>query len=123
VKVVKNIPIWFFLPFKRIIDFNGRSGRSEFWTFAIINTILLFAFYYAGETSSMFNFLAKIYTLIIIVPGIAVGIRRLHDTGKSGWWLLLLLIILIGLPVLIYFFIQESQQGSNEYGANPLDQV
>jgi uncharacterized membrane protein YhaH (DUF805 family) len=120
---VKNIPNWFILPFKRTADFNGRSGRSEFWTFAIINTILLFVLFYSAELSNILNFIAKLYTLLIIVPSIAVGIRRLHDIGKSGWWLLLLFIILIGLPVLIYFFIQDSEQGSNEYGVNPQNQV
>lgn len=110
---------WFFLPFKRTIDFKGRSRRSEFWTFAIMNTVILFVLYYAGETMGVFDLIAKLYTLIIILPGISVGIRRLHDIGKSGWWLLLLFIILIGLPILIYFFVQDSHEHSNTYGENP----
>ena len=116
---LKNIPAWFFVPFKRMIDFNGRSRRIEFWTFAIINTLILSVLYYAGESISQFDVAAKLYTLIVILPGISVGMRRLHDIGKSGWWLLLLFIILIGLPILIYFFIQDSQHGENVYGENP----
>ncbi|MGO8781935.1 MAG: DUF805 domain-containing protein [Syntrophobacteraceae bacterium] len=63
--------------------------------------------------------LASIYALGILIPGIAVGVRRLHDTNRSGWWLLLALVPLIGSVVLIVFMVQDSQPGDNQYGQNP----
>ena len=61
---------------------------------------------------------ATIYALAVLLPNLAVGARRLHDIGKSGWWLLLSLIPLVNL-VLIYFFVLDSQPGTNEHGASP----
>jgi len=60
-----------------------------------------------------------IFALALLVPSIAVGVRRLHDTGRSGWWLLITLIPLIGAIVIIVFLIQDSVPGDNQYGPNP----
>jgi uncharacterized membrane protein YhaH (DUF805 family) len=57
-----------------------------------------------------------IYSLAVLVPGLAVGVRRLHDTDKSGWWLLIALIPLVGIIVLIVFFATDGQPGPNKYG-------
>ncbi len=62
--------------------------------------------------------LSPLYSLALLIPSIAVAIRRLHDVGKSGWWLLLGFVPLVGL-VLLYFMVQDSQPGGNEYGPNP----
>ena len=66
--------------------------------------------------SSIFVVLVVIYGLAVLLPGIAVGIRRLHDTDKSGWWLLIGLIPLVGIIVLIVFFATDGQPGPNQYG-------
>lgn len=63
--------------------------------------------------------LTTIYILAIILPGLAVSVRRLHDTNRSGWWLLIDLIPFIGSLVLFLFMIQDSQPGENRYGPNP----
>jgi len=63
--------------------------------------------------------LGGIYALAVLVPGIAVSVRRLQDTSRSGWWLLIALIPLIGAIVLLVFMVQDSKQGTNQYGANP----
>lgn len=65
--------------------------------------------------------LGGIYSLAILIPSIAVGIRRLHDTDRSGWWILIGLIPLIGAIVLIVFYVQEGTPGTNEYGPNPTE--
>jgi uncharacterized membrane protein YhaH (DUF805 family) len=60
-----------------------------------------------------------LYSLVILIPSIAVSVRRLHDTSRSGWWLLLCLIPLIGMVVLLIFMVQDSKPGQNQYGPNP----
>ena len=60
-----------------------------------------------------------LYSLAVLLPGIALGVRRLHDIGKSGWWMLIALVPLIGLIVLLVFACTDSQPGDNEYGPNP----
>jgi uncharacterized membrane protein YhaH (DUF805 family) len=62
---------------------------------------------------------SMLYGLAVFLPGLALAIRRLHDTGRSGWWMLIGFLPLIGLIVLIIFFVQDSQPGSNQYGPNP----
>lgn len=63
--------------------------------------------------------LQSLYALAVLIPSLAVGVRRLHDTGRNGWWLLIGLIPLIGAIVLLVFFFQDSQPGNNEYGPSP----
>lgn len=108
-----EIKEWYIKPYEKYVEFTGRSRRKEYWTFVLVNLVISLIL------SSLFSFLGTLFSLAILLPSIAVGIRRLHDIGKSGWWLLIGFIPLLGLIVLIYFFVQDSQPGSNEYGANP----
>jgi uncharacterized membrane protein YhaH (DUF805 family) len=103
-------------------DFNGRASLSEFWWFYLF---VILAAVVAGIVGGILSgilgetiglLLMGIIVLGLLVPFIAVSTRRLHDTGKSGWWQLISLIPLAGL-VLLYFFIQSSQQGDNQFGA------
>ncbi len=98
-------------------NFNGRARRQEFWMFVLFNLIFSAV---AGALDGMFGtmFISGIYGLAMFLPGLAVSIRRLHDTDKTGWFLLLGLIPVVGL-VLIYFFIVEGDNGSNKYGNSP----
>ncbi len=91
-------------------DFNGRATRSEYWWYTLFAFVL-------GIVLGILNIkiLTGLVGLALLVPNIAVGVRRLHDTGRSGWMLLLALIPLIGSLVLIYFFVQESKE-DNQYG-------
>ena len=103
--------------------FSGRAARSEYWWFALFSfvasliltviDIMLF-----GNESLMS--IDLIFSLAILVPSIAVGVRRLHDLGRSGWWLLIILIPLIGILILLFFFVQKGTDGPNEHGADPL---
>jgi uncharacterized membrane protein YhaH (DUF805 family) len=63
--------------------------------------------------------LSLLYTLAVLLPGLGVGIRRLHDTNRSGWWLFISLIPLVGFIILIVWFATDSQQDANQYGPNP----
>lgn len=96
--------------FNKYVEFKGRADRAEFWWF------FLFQFVVLAIIGMVSNTLYVIATLALLLPGLAVGARRLHDIGKSGWFLLIGLIPLIGWLVLIYFFVQPSGP-ANEYGA------
>ena len=112
---------WCLMAFRRFADFGGRSQRKEYWMFLLFNfvvTVILAAVLGdGGDNGPPAVFLA--YQLLILVPGLAVSVRRLHDIGKSGWWLLLNIVPLVGPPVLLYFAVKDSQPGSNQYGPNP----
>lgn len=98
----------------KYVDFTGRAGRPEFWWFFLFQVgVYLVA-------SLIHGLLYWVAVVALLVPGLAVGARRLHDIGKSAWWLLLALIPIIGL-VLLYFAAQPSQQGANDYGPQPSD--
>ena len=90
-------------------DFNGRAGRPEFWWFFLFQVGVYLV---ASLIHGLVYWLA---VAALLLPGLAVGARRLHDIGKSAWWLLLAVVPIIGL-VLLYFAAQPSQAGSNEYG-------
>ena len=101
-------------------EFNGRARRSEYWYFVLINIIIISIVIYLVDAGiGSFGALGIIYSLGILIPGLAVGLRRLHDTGRSRWYLLLVLIPLIGAVSLIVFMVQDSIEGQNEYGVCP----
>lgn len=99
-------------------DFNGRSRRKEFWMFILFSFLFSLA---AGIVDNLLGItiISAIYGLAVLIPTIAAGIRRLHDTGKSGWWILIALIPLIGTIWLIVLLAMEGDHGSNEYGPDP----
>lgn len=98
---------------EKYATFTGRARRSEYWWFVLANFLIGLIVGFIDIT-----ILTGIVNLLLIVPSLAVGARRLHDIGKSGWWLLLALIPLVNL-YLIYLFVKDSQPGENEYGPNP----
>lgn len=93
--------------FGKYATFSGRARRSEYWWFCLCNVIL-----------GCIPFVNFIWGLAVLIPSLAVCVRRLHDTGRSGWWLLLALVPVVNL-VLIYFYVCDSTPGTNEYGENP----
>lgn len=113
---------WYLAVLTKYADFKGRAQRQEFWMFVLINFLIGIGL---GIIDSMFGIgiLEGLYVLAVLVPGLAVGARRLHDTGRTGWWQLIALIPLIGVIVLIIFFVQDSDPGDNQYGANPKSTV
>lgn len=94
-------------------NFKDRARREEFWFFYLASVIISTI---AGLITS---WLSSIVGLVFLVPSLAVGARRLHDTGRSGWFMLLGLIPVVGAIILIVFFAQDSKPETNKWGANP----
>jgi uncharacterized membrane protein YhaH (DUF805 family) len=99
-------------------NFEGRARRSEYWYFALVNIIISVIL---GVIDSVIGIsvLGGIYSLAVLVPSIAVGVRRMHDIGKSGWYLLVALIPIAGIIWLLVLLCKEGDTGPNEYGADP----
>lgn len=121
---------WYFDVWKKYAVFSGRARRKEFWFFTLVNAIiklvlLLLAFSpgLPGSVNLLFFILIYAYAFAIFLPSLGVVMRRLHDTGRSGWWCLIPLIPIIGAIVLLVFTVQDSQPGSNQYGANPKEAI
>jgi len=107
--------------FSNYLKFDGRSSRSEFWWVVLalfIINILIGVLSAVSETLG--GILSLVFGLGIIIPYIALAIRRFHDVDKSGWWALTLLIPLVGLVIVLIFFTQRGTVGSNQYGPDPL---
>ncbi len=115
---------YYLLCWRRYAQFAGRARRAEFWYFLLVNigvSLLL------GATDALLGFvddegnglISSLYGLAVFLPSLAVGTRRLHDTGRSGWWQLLFLIPLVGLIVLLYWFALPGGTGDNLYGDDP----
>jgi len=99
---------------KKYAVFSGRARRAECWYFYLFDFLISIVLALISE-----GILFGIYSLGTFIPGLAVSVRRLHDTNRSGWWLLIGLIPLIGGIILICFLVQDSQPGENKYGPNP----
>ncbi|MGH3381178.1 MAG: DUF805 domain-containing protein [Actinoallomurus sp.] len=110
---------WYLAVLKNYANFDGRARRTEYWMFFLINLIIAVVLNVIGVAVKAAAFAGDIYALALLIPSIAVGVRRLHDTGRSGWWLLIGLIPLVGTIVLIVFLATEGQQGDNAYGPDP----
>lgn len=104
--------------FSRYATFTGRARRSEFWWFALFNFLVSIV---VGVIDAVIGspVLGYIVALALLVPSLAVTVRRLHDTGRSGWWILIGLIPFIGAIVLLVFECVDSQPGSNSHGPSP----
>ena len=128
---------WMFRPFRRYATFSGRAPRIEYWSFvlltAMVSGFVLIALYgsaMAGldlfwarhETLLLTCFLLLgAFNLFAVIPGLAVTVRRLHDTDRSGWTLLLALIPLVGAVLLIYYYASPGTDGENRFGPDPLE--
>ncbi len=104
--------------FSKYAEFNGRATRSEYWWF------VLFIFLVSAVLNVINHsgVLASIFSLVVLLPSLAVAVRRLHDTNRSGWFLLLNLIPIIGWIVLIVWYAQKSDEGSNQYDSPAISQ-
>jgi len=104
--------------FERYAVFGGRAGRAEYWWFFLANLLVSLVFQILAGAVDALVILSLIYSLALLIPGLAVAIRRLHDTNKSGWWILIALVPLVGIIVLIVFLATDGDPGANQYG-NP----
>ena len=116
---------WYLEVLRKYAVFSGRARRKEFWYFTLFNVLINFGLDFVDAFVGTFNheigvgLLGGLYALAVLIPGIAVTVRRLHDTGRTGWWFLIVLIPIIGLIVLLIFMVLDSTPGTNEYGDNP----
>jgi uncharacterized membrane protein YhaH (DUF805 family) len=110
---------WYLDVLKKYAVFSGRARRTEYWMFLLVNLVIAFVLGIIEVMIGTGGILAAIYSLAVLIPSIAVTVRRLHDTGRAGWWILIVLIPAIGAIVLLIFMVLDSQAGSNEYGPNP----
>jgi uncharacterized membrane protein YhaH (DUF805 family) len=116
---------WYLKVLKQYADFSGRARRKEYWMFALFNVIFIASAMILdtvlgvtiGELPyGVFYFL---YSLAVLIPGLAVYVRRLHDIGKSGWMILIAIIPIIGPIWLLVLTLTDSNHGENQYGPNP----
>ena len=115
------IGYWQFAVFENNSVFRGRARRAEFWWTMFISAIGLWA---PGAVATILGaseiaLLAVVVVLAVLVPSLAVGVRRLHDTGRSGWWLLIGLIPMAGPIALLVLMLIDGQPGPNKYGPSP----
>ena len=103
---------------KNYVGFQGRAGRAEFWQFALVNIVIGIVLGIV-DLAIKSQILGGLYDLAILLPSLAVLVRRLHDTDKSAWWLLLYIVIFVGWIVLLVFACLDSTPGANKYGPNP----
>jgi uncharacterized membrane protein YhaH (DUF805 family) len=109
--------------FRNYVNFTGRAARSEYWywvLFAVLLALIARFIDYAVGFHAGAGIFSAIVGLAVILPDLAVGVRRLHDRDKSGWFLLLCLIPLIGSIILLVWFCQRGTAGVNRFGSDPL---
>lgn len=116
---------WYLKCLKQYADFSGRARRKEYWMFVLFNiifaTIAMILDKVSGITIAGVGFgpIVGLYVLILLIPGLAVTIRRLHDVGKNGWFIVIGLIPVVGTVWLLVLLCMDSEPNENEYGANP----
>jgi uncharacterized membrane protein YhaH (DUF805 family) len=110
---------WYLEVLKKYAVFDGRARRTEYWMFVLFNVLISFGLGFLEGALGIPSVLSGLYGLAVLVPGIAVSVRRLHDTNRGGLWVLLALIPLVGAIILIVFMAQDSDSGENQYGPNP----
>ena len=106
--------------FKKYFVFEGRASRSEYWWFQLIVAPAYIIFEITDSESSPVSFLFLVITLLTLIPAISAGVRRLHDTNKSGFYLLLSFIPFIGGLIVLFFLIAQGTKGKNRFGADPI---
>ncbi|MEW2165289.1 DUF805 domain-containing protein [Streptomyces sp. NPDC007084] len=109
---------WYVDVLKKYAVFNGRARRQEYWMFFLINLAVVIVLAIIGKIIGT-SVLTLVYELAVLLPGLGVAVRRLHDTDRSGWWILIGLVPLVGWIILIVFLATEGKPQPNEYGPNP----
>ena len=104
---------------KQYAVFSGRSGRQEYWMFVLINIVVTIVINIVEGIAGSPGVIGVLYACAVLLPSLGVGIRRLHDTGRSAWWLLIMLIPILGAIALIVFLATGSEPGENRYGPEP----
>jgi uncharacterized membrane protein YhaH (DUF805 family) len=111
---------WYLQVLGKYVEFTGRARRKEYWMFALINAVIAISIGVVEGLLGSPGIIGGLYALFVFLPSLAVAIRRLHDSGKTGWWILVVLVPIIGLFVFIYFMVVPGDLGANEHGPDPL---
>ncbi len=104
---------------KKYVTFSGRARRRELLVFALGNTIIYAVLLFVDGMIGIGGALVALFGLGVLLPSLTVAVRRLHDTGRSGWWLLIGLVPILGWIALLFFYVQPGNQGDNQYGSDP----
>jgi uncharacterized membrane protein YhaH (DUF805 family) len=116
---------WYLAVLKKYAVFSGRARRKEYWMFVLFNiifsvvAIILDNVLGTASKDLGYGVIYGLYVLAVLLPGLAVTVRRLHDVGKSGWWIFISLIPLIGSIWLLVLLATDGQPGENKWGVNP----
>ncbi len=110
---------WYIQALKNYTKFSGRAQRNEFWFFGLFNNLIVASFLVVDGVTSGVPALSTLFLLWTFIPALSVTVRRLHDTGRSGWWVLLAFIPIVGWLILVWLYVSDSQPGPNVYGENP----
>ncbi len=116
---------WYLKVLKQYADFSGRARRKEYWMFVLFNMCFTFLAMILDNVLGIaidtvgYGPFYMLYSLAVTIPSVAVGVRRLHDIGKSGWMFLIVLIPIVGFIWLIALMTFDSKQGANKWGDNP----
>jgi uncharacterized membrane protein YhaH (DUF805 family) len=119
---------WYLKVLRNYATFSGRARRTEYWMFTLVNAIVVLILalidnlLFGRSDGIGVSVLVMLYSLAILLPGLAVSVRRLHDTGHSGWWLLISFVPVVGAIVLFIFYVIDSDVGANQYGPSPKEQ-
>ncbi|OAB47987.1 DUF805 domain-containing protein [Paenibacillus antarcticus] len=109
---------WYLKVLKNYVGFDGRARRTEYWMFALVSFIISFVLLMLQFITDLKPLFTTLYSLFILLPTLAVTVRRLHDTGRSGWWYFISFIPLVG-GIIIFVFMCLDSVEDNEYGPNP----
>jgi uncharacterized membrane protein YhaH (DUF805 family) len=117
---------WYLKVLRQYADFTGRARRTEFWMFILFSVLISLVLALAdwalglqvlpGTTTGV---LGALYGVAVLIPTLAVTVRRLHDTGRSGFWIFIGLVPVVGAIVLLVFEVMEGQRGDNAHGPDP----
>lgn len=116
---------WYFMALQKYAVFSGRAQRKEYWYFYLFSVLITLTLAILDIQIGTFDraagagVLSGLYSLAVLIPNLAVTVRRLHDTNRSGWWFLIVLVPFIGGIILLVFLVQDGTPGDNQYGANP----
>jgi len=116
---------WYLEALRKYAVFEGRARRMEYWMFVLINCLIIVVLSVVDTVVGLFSLgnsvgaLTGLYWLVVLVPSVAVTVRRLHDTDRSGWWALLALLPVLGTIVLFVFCVLDGTPGPNRFGENP----
>ena len=110
---------WYLKVLQDYAVFEGRAQRQEYWMFILINILVVIALGIIESLIGLSGVVTTLYSLAVFIPSLAVSVRRLHDTERTGWWLLIGILPLLGPLVLLIFYCIDGDYGDNDYGPDP----